>query len=66
MCLSGWAYLVFIALIVGGVAWGIHANIREHGAGGVTGLGTETPCPRCRHLNPTHARYCAHCDRELG
>lgn len=29
-------------------------------------LGTEVPCPRCHHVNPTHARYCAHCGRRLA
>lgn len=28
-------------------------------------LGTETPCPRCRRVNQTHARYCAHCGLRL-
>lgn len=29
-------------------------------------LGTETPCPHCRHLNPTHARFCAQCGKGLS
>lgn len=28
-------------------------------------LGTERPCPRCARLNPTHARFCAHCGMRL-
>jgi len=28
-------------------------------------LGTELPCPRCHHVNPTHANYCAQCGRRL-
>jgi hypothetical protein len=29
-------------------------------------LGTERVCPRCHELNPTHARFCAHCGIRLG
>jgi hypothetical protein len=28
-------------------------------------LGTEVLCPRCQHLNPTHAHYCAQCGSRL-
>ena len=27
--------------------------------------GVLTPCHRCRHLNPTHAQYCARCGCSL-
>lgn len=28
-------------------------------------LGTERVCPRCHEVNPTHARFCAHCGIRL-
>jgi hypothetical protein len=28
-------------------------------------LGTQTACPHCQLLNPTHAKFCGHCGKAL-
>ena len=28
-------------------------------------LGTQSPCPHCRKLNPTHAKFCGQCGKKL-
>jgi hypothetical protein len=28
-------------------------------------LGTQSVCPHCKLLNPTHARFCGHCGKAL-
>ncbi len=29
-------------------------------------LGTKMPCRHCGHVNPTHAKFCAHCGKPLN
>jgi len=59
------ATLVMILAIVGGVALLIRA-LGPSGRGRKdVKLGTQTPCPHCKLLNPTHAKFCGHCGRAL-
>lgn len=61
------ATVVFLGLVVGAMllvlSWvlqGEPADLDEPGDD------LSAPCGRCRHYNPLHARYCAHCGRPLG
>lgn len=53
--------IVLMAVVIGGLAviWRV---LRSGGSDDVQ-LGTETPCPHCKLLNPTHAKFCGHCGK---
>jgi hypothetical protein len=57
--------IIVLVLAVLTLGWIMHGL--SHGSRGCCSgsFGTETPCPSCRHHNPTHARYCAQCGRRL-
>jgi hypothetical protein len=58
--------LLLLAVFLGGIVLLLHAIFRkDDGEIEIDDFGTETACPRCHHLNPTHASYCAHCGRRL-
>ena len=66
--LAPMTFIVTLVLI-GTVVFGLILLIRAFGTPGADqadlDLGTQTACPGCRRLNPTHAKYCAHCGQTL-
>lgn len=62
--------LILLGLLIGGgvllMSW-ITSRCQDRLEGSdEMGGGLLTPCHRCRHLNPTHANYCARCGCSLG
>ena len=66
--LAPMTFIVTLVLILA-VVIGLVVLIRAFGAPGRRRedieLGTETPCPGCRHPNPTHAKFCGQCGKAL-
>jgi hypothetical protein len=58
------ATVIFLGLVAGAIllvmSW-VLGGEHDHSEDALA-----SACPRCRHLNPTHARYCARCGRALA
>ena len=61
--------LILLGLLIGGgvllMGWFASRYQDRLEAMDDTQGGVLTSCPRCRHLNPTHANYCARCGCSL-
>jgi ribosomal protein L40E len=58
--------LLLLVVFLGGIVLLLHAIFHKDDAEiEISDFGTEMACPRCHHLNPTHANFCAHCGRRL-
>jgi hypothetical protein len=58
--------LILLGLLAGGILLVISWMLSAGGGDARDSIDeVSAPCPRCHHVNPTHARYCARCGRSL-